>query len=67
MVIASSLAYRHGPPIVVLLASVAMALCVMALLAFVASLLDPGTIVPTLDGPRLAPFRWSPGDPDGTV
>ena len=65
MVIASSLVCHHGLRVAALLALAAMALCVLVLLAYAASSLGPGTTVPTLDGPRVGPFRWT--DPGGTA
>jgi hypothetical protein len=61
MHIVSPLVYRHAPRIGVLLALAAMVFVALVLLAY-AVLLWTGIDLPRLDGPELAPFRWSPPD-----
>ncbi len=65
MNLASSFGYRHAPRIVALLAWVVLAWSVLVLLAFVVQLLLGAHGVPTLEGPHLAPFRWSELDTIG--
>jgi hypothetical protein len=51
--------YRHARWAALLPVWVAIALAILALLAF-ADLWASGIDLPTLDGPLLAPFRWLP-------
>ncbi len=55
------LVYRHARWGAQLPVWVAIALAILALLAF-ADLLSNGTDLPSPDGPLLAPFRWLPID-----
>lgn len=58
MATASSLVYRLDPPVRAVLAVLATAWFLLALLVFVASLLDPAIPGPSLEETRVAPFRW---------
>jgi hypothetical protein len=55
----SPLVYRHARWGALLPVWVAIALAILALLAF-ADLWSSGMDLPRLDGPYLAPFRWLP-------
>ncbi len=55
----SPLVYRHARWAVLLPVWVAIALALLALLAF-ADLWSSGIDLPNHDGPLLAPFRWLP-------
>jgi hypothetical protein len=61
MHIVSPLVFRHAPRIAVLLALAGIAFAVLGLLVF-AVMLWTGIDLPRLDGPELAPFRWTPPD-----
>lgn len=54
----SPLVFQHASRIVALLALAAIVLVVLGLLAY-AVMLWAGIHLPSLDGPELAPFRWS--------
>jgi hypothetical protein len=60
---ASSLAFRHGRRLRMLLGWAALAWLVLLLLASVASSLAGTGTGPSPDGPALAPFRWEPSGP----
>ncbi|MEA2621917.1 MAG: hypothetical protein QOH61_827 [Chloroflexota bacterium] len=49
---------RRVPQIVALLILAAIVVCGLALLAYVVAL-SAGTDLPRLDGPQMAPFRWT--------
>jgi len=59
MHIVSPLVYHHAPRIVALLALAGIAFAVLVLLAYAVTLWT-GIAAPRLDGPELAPFRWTP-------
>ncbi len=54
----SSLVFRHAPQAIALLVWVAIALSALALLVSVVSSFGVGAADHTLEGLRLAPFRW---------
>jgi hypothetical protein len=58
MATASSLVYQLGPRAWTVVAQAAVVWSVLALLAFVASWLDPAIPGPSPDRLRSAPFRW---------
>jgi len=61
MHIVSPLVFHHAPRVAVLLALAGIAFAVLGLLAY-AVMLWTGTDLPRLDGPELAPFRWTSPD-----
>lgn len=61
MHIVSPLVFHHAQRIGVLLALAAIAFAALVLLASAVTLWT-GIDLPRLDGPLLAPFRWSPPD-----
>jgi hypothetical protein len=54
-----SLAFRHAQTAAALFALAAVAFVVLTLLAYAVLQLTV-TGVPSVDGPQLAPFRWTP-------
>ena len=61
MYIVSPLVFRHVPRIAALVALAGIAIVALALLAYAAMALA-GIDLPRLDGPELAPFRWTTPD-----